>query len=163
MRQIVLVRYAYFPDATFGMITYTSDGETISPSLYTIEREWRFNRRFDSCIPPGTYNLIPHNGTKYRDTFALVSEANRVFHTEAECTYKTDRYAIVLHAGSYASNFNGCIGCGYTRIGDGKRWGVGETIKGTRWLIDYIRSEGIEQIEITNHRFYPINPKFATL
>ena len=163
MRRIILTRYAYFPDATLGMITGTSDGEIISPTLYTIEREWKFNRRFVSCIPPGVYNLVPHNGTKYKDTFALVSEENRIYQTEAECTRSTDRYAIVLHPGSYASNFDGCIGSGYTRIGDGTRWGVGETVKGTAWLIDYIRTEGIDQIEIKNHIFYSVHPTHATL
>jgi hypothetical protein len=154
MSQIVLIRYAYLPDATLGRITHTADGELIEPVLWTIEREWKHNARFVSCIPPGVYDLAAHSGTKFKNTFALISEANRIFQTEAECTRPTDRYAIVLHAGSWSDNFQGCIGAGYTRIGDGDRWGVGRTVDGIAWLLQYIRDEEIERLEIKNHIYY---------
>ena len=154
MSTIILTRYAYLPDVTLGKIEHTTDGEIISPVLWTVEREWKFNRRFISCVPPGLYTLVPHNGARFKNTFALTSESNRVYHTQAETERESDRYAIVLHPGSWGDNFQGCVGAGYDRIGDGNRWGVGRTVDGIGYLLQFIRDREIEKLEIKNNIYY---------
>lgn len=152
MRRIILTRYGYFQDATFGIIRFQKDPD-FRP-LFSVEREWNYNKRFISCIPPGLYKLQPHSGSKYKNTFALVSEKLRVFATEQECEYITDRYAIILHPGSWGYNFEGCIGAGYNRISNNiDRWGIGSTIDGISFLTNYIPKHNITHLRIRNYRF----------
>jgi hypothetical protein len=151
MKTITLMRYGFFPDATFGMIRYDRDPEF--RILYSVEREWKYNQRFTSCLPPGLYGLKPYSGSKYKNTFALVSDKLRVFATKAECIYTTDRFACILHPGSWGYNFEGCIGNGFIRIAENNKWGVGQTTDGVAYLIQYIRDHNITNIRIRNYRF----------
>lgn len=40
-----------------------------------MERKWRDNQANVSCVPLGFYQLVPHNGDKYQETWALVGDA----------------------------------------------------------------------------------------
>jgi hypothetical protein len=150
MKIITHTRYAYLPDSTLGRFTCK---EYNLETLWSIEREWNYNKRYVSCIPPDLYELVPHSGSKYIDTYALVNKERRIFATEAECKYETDRFTCVLHAGSWASNFEGCTGAGFNRIGDNRRWGVGRTVDGISYLLKFIGDNEITHINIRNHRF----------
>jgi hypothetical protein len=157
MKILTLIRYAYLPDATIGRIIHTSDG-MLTKELWTIERQWNYNKRFVSCLPPELYELRPHNGTKYQNTYVLVSEKARVFATEAECRFPTDRFTCVFHPGSWAINFEGCIGAGFYRIGDNDRWGVGGTVDGISYLIQYIKTYDITHLMIRNNEYSRTEP-----
>jgi len=74
-----------------------------------IECGWHDNVPFQSCIPAGEYLLIPHEGPKFRDTFAFVNENLGVSHE-----HKSDiqRYACVIHHARTARGLTGCLACG---------------------------------------------------
>jgi len=84
---------------------------------YTIEQPWRQNRRFVSCVPVGTYNLIPFDSQKYGQTFALENEALDVFAYQDEAG-DGQRYACLFHAANWAHQLQGCVA-----PGEAKSWG----------------------------------------
>ena len=73
----------------------------------SLEREWQDNRAGESCVPAGFYYLEPHEGTKYKGTFALIG---------AEVSHeKTDgipRYACVAHQAQTGLQLQGCFAAG---------------------------------------------------
>jgi hypothetical protein len=74
--------------------------EGLSVPLYTLELEWKNNNPKVSCIPPGTYRVVPHgwekdSPVKYPRTWRLLDVPNR-----------SD---ILLHIGNYVRNTLGCI------------------------------------------------------
>ena len=98
MIELLLVRY-YTPLATFGVLTLPG-GDTV----YTIERPWARNKPRVSCIPEGTYPLVP-------DTF-----------NKPEVPYPTwaipdgevpgGRTLIKIHRANRARELAGCIAPG---------------------------------------------------
>lgn len=70
----------------------------------SLEREWLNNQAGASCVPDGFYVLEPHDGPKYKTTFALIGET--VSHIP---TRNIDRYACVFHWASRGSGLKGCI------------------------------------------------------
>jgi hypothetical protein len=61
----------------------------------TLELSWLNNIPFISCIPCGAYTCRRIHSAKYGDTF--------------EITGVPDRDNILLHAGNWASNTEGCV------------------------------------------------------
>ena len=84
---------------------------------YTMEQPWRQNRRFVSCVPVGTYDLIPYDSPKYGQTYALENEMLDVFAYQDEAG-DGGRYACLFHPANWAHELQGCIAPGY-----GKSWG----------------------------------------
>jgi hypothetical protein len=116
------------PDYTMGRLTV---GDT---EFHTIERPWipsnlhAGGQPFESCVPYGTYRLMPHDSHKFGQTWALVNEDLDVYHYPQDG--KLGRYAILLHSGNVAANFQGCIGVGMQST-DG--W-IGQSQKAMRVL-----------------------------
>ena len=102
MRTYVIERYAGIPIATLGEFWL---GDQV---YYTMERPWKENKPFFSCIPLGEYTLVEHSSQKHPHTFALVNEDLNVYHYSSG----KGRYGILLHVGNTASDFEGCIGFG---------------------------------------------------
>lgn len=83
--------------------------------VYTsLERSWNDNLPGESSVPEGFYTLEPHDGEKYKSTFALVGET--VSH-EGPPTLAVPRYACVLHWEDDGKFLQGCIS-----IGDKMEW-----------------------------------------
>ncbi len=75
--------------------------------VYTsLERIWNDNVSGKSSVPNGFYTLEPHNGSKYRDTFALVGET--VTHNPPGLP----RYACVIHWEDDGAELQGCLSIG---------------------------------------------------
>ena len=102
MRTYTLERYVGIPHATIGELRM---GDI---TYYSIERPWKENKPFHSCIPLGTYTLKEHSSPKHPNTFALVNESLGVYHFNNE----KGRYGILIHVGNTARDFEGCIGFG---------------------------------------------------
>ncbi len=51
----------YFPHGTFSFLC-DENGNAI---LKTVERPWKNNAAGISCVPEGTYDLVPHNSPKF--------------------------------------------------------------------------------------------------
>lgn len=76
-------------------------------SFITCEREWRNNEAGKSCVPANTFYLLkPHDGTKYKKTFALVGD------TVSAGPGEVARYACVFHKATRGSQLQGCIALG---------------------------------------------------
>jgi len=105
-----LTRYCYSPTETLGVLRI---GEH---EFFTIERPWipdhtHGSRPSESCIPDGAYELVPHEGTRYKKTWALVNPELLVYqHPEA-----VGRSAILFHVGNWADDVIGCIAPGTGR------------------------------------------------
>ena len=99
MKQIKLVRIAYIDDGTFGVLF---DEDT--PFCLTLEREWRDNKRGESCIPAGHYICKRVQSPKFGDTFEVCD----VF----------GRSHILFHWGAIEDDSHGCIIVGeqYERV-----------------------------------------------
>lgn len=85
-----------------GRYSILSDEANLS--VWVMEREWFLNRRGESCVPRGEYVLEPHNGTKYKNTYAVVGEG--VGHTPED---GKARYACVFHAAVFPTQLQGCF------------------------------------------------------
>lgn len=121
-----LVRYYSGDDCTLGVL---SDGKGFY--LYTLENPWLDNAPNISCIPCGTYNVISHTGTKYKDVWRLEGVDGR--------------YTILIHWGNTAKNTEGCILVG-TSVGElsGRR-----AVLSSRKAVDLLRDYGgLETITI---------------
>lgn len=111
---ITLKRISYTDKGTFGVLM-REDG---MPLCVTLEDPWNDNQRNISCIPEGEYSAYPHNGTKYKNVWALAKVPNRT--------------AILIHAGNSTQDTEGCILVG--------RSFNAYTISNSRNALDYLRS-----------------------
>ncbi len=91
MNIIVLERFAYSNDGTFGYLELPN-GEV----LCTVERPWLNNQKSISCIPVGEYQCVPrrYNRGGY-DAVEVVDVPNRSY--------------ILFHKGNFVRNSRGCI------------------------------------------------------
>jgi Family of unknown function (DUF5675) len=91
MTNIVLRRVTFTPDSpTFGMLL--SQG---LPLCLTLERPWQENQHGISCIPPGTYQCVPHDTPEKPNCW--------------EVTGVSGREAILIHAGNTVVDTEGCL------------------------------------------------------
>lgn len=97
-----LVR-TYLPEETLGFLTIQDTAQ----QFFTIEKPWRSNVPFLSCVPEGSYFLEYHNTRKYPETWAIVG--NTVSHQQAD---GYARYACVFHTANLADQVEGCVGPG---------------------------------------------------
>jgi hypothetical protein len=80
-----------------------------SISLCAIERPWRDNALFVSCIPEGSYNCTRYSSEKYPDTF-IVGDV-------------PGRSSILFHKANTIDDLQGCIGVGKSfAIKQNKLW-----------------------------------------
>lgn len=86
-----LTRQTSMPEGTFGQIS-DQNGEII---CYTCELAWHDNEPQKSCIPIGTYNVIPHNSPSHPGTWEIVDVP--------------ERSAILIHNGNTENDSLGCI------------------------------------------------------
>lgn len=89
-------------DITLKRLTLNSIGPTYgvlfngtTPLCLTLERPWQDNQADISCIPPGTYQCIPHNSPDHPNTWEISNVPNRS--------------EILIHFGNYVSNSSGCV------------------------------------------------------
>lgn len=82
--------------------------------FHAIERPWihtpehRGGKSFESCVPGGRYQLVPHDSHRFGKTWALVNPELDVHHQDTG----KGRYAILIHVGNRPSDVVGCIAIG---------------------------------------------------
>ncbi len=90
-------------------------------SLVTIEPPWipaadrndKGGTKFKSCVPCGTYRLVPHQSNKHGRTWSLVNHDLDVVHWAGEDNDPDpDRETCLLHVANYVTDLEGCIGPG---------------------------------------------------
>lgn len=121
--------------------------------LQSIERPWITSSSWPSgkpnvsCVPYGTYELVPHSGTKFEDTVALVNHELGVYHFRESCKLSSDRYQILIHVGNWAEDGEGCVMLGTSTAvrSKTKQPGVGHSRDAMkifkRFIKDYTRIE----------------------
>ncbi len=109
------LRRRYFVDGTFSTL-HDGAGEQL---CCMVERPWQNNAPRQSCIPEGTYQLIPHTSPKFGQCYAL--EANTLGVTRYGPSLRTH---ILIHTANLPSQLQGCIapGEGFGVINN--QWGV---------------------------------------
>lgn len=115
-----IVRYAYIPKvACLGRM------HVANLRLDTLEEAWsrdpdgpggqrREGNLVESCVPDGVYKLIPHDGTKFKNVWALVNPKLGVYYQPGDIPagQKFGRSAILIHAGNTVADIMGCIAVG---------------------------------------------------
>lgn len=85
----------------------------------TVERPWipspdhrgGLNRK--SCVPPGTYRIIPHHSVNFPNTYALTNPELDVYYQPGDVPKgKKGRTAILIHVGNRVRDVIGCIAVG---------------------------------------------------
>lgn len=129
--------------ATLGKLTL---GET---TLHTIERPWVNNTPFESCIPEGTYDLVPfvRPGSGML-TYAIVNPVNDVYLNKADIPAgQTGRYLILFHPGNTIDDVVGCIAPGC--VVDRDRFFVGQSRAAFEQLMDLLDFKEGHTLDIT--------------
>ncbi len=103
MREVRLARFAYTPSGAFSTISVGA------ATWVTVERPWRNNGAFISCIPIGEYEL---RLTMFRRNTPDVSDDYAAY----EVMDVPDRTFIKLHVANTMLDVEGCIGIG-TNLG----------------------------------------------
>ena len=116
---MLLERYNYSETETEG---YLWIGEK---KLYTLERPWIDESNegivfpggmpFESCIPDGTYELIPHTRPNGDRVYALRNPKNHVYYTKDEKGDRSGRFLVLIHSGNYVDHVVGCVAPGLVR------------------------------------------------
>lgn len=130
--------------------------------LYTLEKplilssQWRGGKPFESCVPFGTYELIPHNGNKYKNVFALVNHGLGVYHHKHERANRTDRYGILIHVANWVSQLEGCIAVGQGTLYNPKHksYCVSSSALGMEDLRFFIAEAGYTHLEIKPYDYF---------
>ena len=114
MKTLTLERYAYAETETEGRLWL--DDET---ALYTLERPWidglPGGMPFESCVPDGEYELIPHTRPNGDHVYALRNPDCGVYYTEQERGDRDGRYLILIHSANWVEQVVGCIAPGLVR------------------------------------------------
>jgi hypothetical protein len=114
MSELLLIRDSYGPVQTFGRL-FTEAG-----AFHTIERPWVKGpdiggTPFESCIPDGIYQLIPHTRPDGAKVVALINEELGVWYQKDDRPEPWGRYLVLIHAGNYVEDIVGCIAPGAAR------------------------------------------------
>ena len=108
--------------------------------LQTIERPWKNNQNFESCIFEGTY-AVRRDHTGRHQWYALDGTANR--------------YDIEWHIANYVKDVVGCTGFGMSRADDGI------SVWHSKKAMEFIESvEGENSFLVTYRSFNPLIDKF---
>ena len=110
MPNVIIERFAYAPDGTFGRITLPDYRK-----FWTVEQPWNSNKTSESCIPDGIYTLEKRRSP-------VVERTTGGDYVEGwEVTHVPNRTYIMFHPGNWPSNFEGCIGVGkHYQVLDGR-------------------------------------------
>jgi len=126
MRKIELIRVCSDnTHGTFGTLLIDN-----IPVCVTLEETWLDNKKRESCIPAGKYEVRKYSGTKYKNVWQVYGVP--------------DRSAILIHWGNTERNTAGCILVGkyFDKFGD--RFGVAAS----KVTIDKLRQTLPDRFEI---------------
>ncbi len=112
---LTLIRHAYMAEATLGHLIA---GEL---RVCTLEEYWhpdpdgpggqkRDGKLVESCVPDGTYQLLPHDGAKFKDVWVLVNPMLGVYRSPENIppAQNWGRSAVLIHSGNSTSDIEGC-------------------------------------------------------
>ena len=86
-----ITRFASFDDRMLGRATF------MGRSWYTIEKPWKDNTPYKSCIPADTYDLVRVNSPKYGENMWEIQDV-------------PNRTHILIHVANWSKDVLGCVG-----------------------------------------------------
>lgn len=120
---------------------------------HSLEREDLSNTPFKSCVPLGSYDLLPFDSPTYGPCFIMVNEDLNVYpYKHSPRRPESGRYlCLFVHRGNYARNFVGCVGAsyGYDEQADML---LSSTIVACKEVVRRVHEEGSYRLEI-RHEF----------
>lgn len=148
---MILERFSYSPTETEGRLWLNA-----KEFVYTLERPWidaaPGGVPFESCVPDGVYELIPHRRPNGDAVYALRNPDLSVYYTAQERGTNPGRYLILIHAANWVEQVVGCIAPGKVRtIADNKRMvrssreAMAQVMKGKRTQLEIVNGMGAVQ------------------
>lgn len=128
-----LTRYALFDDRTLGRLVVDEE------VFYTVEKPWKNNQPFVSCIPAGRYTITKGDSPRFGpNTWQVMDVPNRTH--------------ILFHVGNTADDVVGCIAVGTNVYGNLD--GVGKSKPAMARFDAALRHFETQQLEIVEDAFY---------
>jgi hypothetical protein len=91
---------------------------------------------FESCVPDGTYQLLPHVRPDGTAVLALRNPALGVYYTNEERAGREGRYLICIHVANWVEQVVGCIAPGMVRTISNNRRMVRSSAKAMSLIMD---------------------------
>ncbi|WP_299664694.1 DUF5675 family protein [uncultured Polaribacter sp.] len=117
---------SYFKEGTNGTLFVADQSFDLAQDKFicqTIELPWKDNQRSISCIPEGTYEILPRTSAKFKKHFMLKDVSNRTL--------------ILIHPANHAKReLRGCIAPVLYLSGIGKGLYSQKALDKLRFLID---------------------------
>ena len=139
---------------SFGKLRDVSTGRDLA---HTIEQPWKASRNspagvpYVSCVPTGSYELIPFDSPKYGRTFLIANAALGVVPLAEDRVNIWDRFlCIAFHRGSFARNFQGCIGAGENLSANAGEWMITNTRVTVNSILEKMYADTTNRLVITN-------------
>jgi len=127
---VELIRFAFFDDRTIGRLEH--DGQF----FWTVEKPWKNNEPFVSCIPAGTYSMGLRDSPKFGpNTWEVLDVPNRSH--------------ILFHVGNHSSDVVGCIALGDSLFSNLE--GVGNSRKAVDRFKELLAGQESQQLIIEEH------------
>ncbi len=117
---ILISRYAYTKEGTFGVLNVVDQDRTIYQCL-TVERPWLNNEARVSCIPEGAYKL------NFRESGIVNRTSRGEFTSGYEIAGVRDRSYIMIHIANSMEDLQGCVGVGSSPSYIHNKWAVGNS------------------------------------
>ncbi|KKL53222.1 hypothetical protein LCGC14_2277610 [marine sediment metagenome] len=144
MRTLSLSREPSTDTEMMGSLTFDN------VSVHTIERPWLptdpGGMPFESSVPAGRYELVPHVRSNGDIVRALVNPGLGVYYLKGDRTNSVGRYLILIHAGNWVTDIVGCIAPGYGRTVSGKGPMVTQSRKAMSLLMNWLGDDEAEII-----------------
>lgn len=146
--QLYLRRDQFLPDCTLGLL------EVCGKTFFTMERPWRSTEggkageEYVSCVPEGSYRLLPHMRPSGEKTFALSNPGLGIFQHPWEVPREQRTIAralILIHAADYVHDVLGGIGPGLQRRRDQNGW----IVTSSREAMNQIRTLVANKFDLT--------------
>jgi hypothetical protein len=97
MIRLALHRLTRLEDRTLGRLIVFKDNDIVA-TFATLELPWRNNRRNESCILSGFYNVVPRYSEKFKNHLHILDVPNRAW--------------ILFHVANWPRDIEGCIAVG---------------------------------------------------
>jgi hypothetical protein len=138
-------------DPRFGTFGYI---DVLGFRIHTVEQKWEYDpvkwpagKPNESCIPAGTYDIVSrYSPKKKRDMYYLVNESLGIYLYDGP--KPTDRGSCMFHKAGRASEVEGCVGLGVSRVDKGGTPGLNKVDLAEKFLLDYIKTFGIKKCTI---------------
>lgn len=128
-----LTRYAFFEDRTLGRLTVGSE------IFWTVEKPWKDNQPFISCIPAGKYEITKGDSPRFGpNTWQVMDVPGRTH--------------ILFHVGNTSDDVVGCIAVGTNVYGHLD--GVGKSKAAMARFDAALRTFETQTLEIVEDAFY---------